>query len=491
MNSNAEQAAEQRKDPAWLATLPRKTAAAVESALRALPANLPAAGEDLPVVIAAWSLADPGVAAGLIEKWLGTVDGEGNLTPTCPVACQLAEWVAGRLPDPEPFLARIRPGLGRCVERELDRYDAQGMGLPLWSSATEALFPAEFAPGRFTVDLAILLSNEAAAFCRLAEGHAELDRALGDAEGVQRELDNWVMEDFWDPEAAVFLRHDEGAESALDFSPCGFLPLIWEESTNAMSESLRTRSAELDPAVWPARAWELFFALLLRTPHASVIGKMRRQGLPAGASPVEMAAWTVLAAGADAARKSFLAEVPGAARWADAHGRGIARGLLSTGVALVVAALGWGFIHREDRAGHSAADLERRARLACGDGAHARAAALYGQAARRGGAGPYFRYRQAGEWMHLGEFAAAEAAYREVQARAPDTFNARMNLALSVLRQGRREEALGIYRAVAEEPGVAPPPELVARARLAAELIERQIALDRAEPEERGTAPGR
>lgn len=470
------------KGSPWLDALPRQTAAGVQSALQALPKDAAAAGGELPVVLAAWSLADPEVAARLVAEWLGTADARGDLSPACPVVCQLTEWVAGRLPDPEPFLARILPGLARCVEREFDRYDAKGMGLPLWPSAAEAFFPAEFAPGRFTVDLAILLSNEAAAFCRLAEGHGDLDRATGDAEGEKRELDNWVLEDFWDKEISLFLRHDEGKESEPDASPCGFLPLAWEGLMDGMSESLRTRAAELDPAVWPARAWVLVFTLLLRTAHTSVIGRMRRQGLPAGASPAEAAAWTVLAAGADAARKPFLEHVPRAALWMDAHGRGIARGLVLAGAALAAVALVWGFSHREDRDGNAAADLERRARLACENGAHARAGVLYGQAARRGHRS-YFRYRQAGEWMHLGQFAAAEAAYREVLESAPGTANARLNLALSIWRQGRREAALEIYRTFSEEPDAAAHPELTARARLAAELIARQIALDREGPE--------
>lgn len=470
------------KKPVWRDALAGKAAAGVESAVPSLPTDAAAAGADLPVVLAAWSVADPGVAARLVEEWLGTADAAGDLSPACPVVCQLAEWVAGRMPDPEPFRARILPGLARCVEREFGRYDAKGMGLPLWPSAAEAFFPAEFAPGRFTVDLAVLLSNEAAAFGRLAEGQGDLDRAMGDAEGEKRELDNWVREDFWDKETSLFLRHDEGEPSVPDVSPCGFLPLVWEEAMDVMSESLRTRAAELDPAVWPARAWVLVFALLLRTSHASVIGRMRRQGLPAGASPVEAAAWTVLAAGADAARKPFLEQVPPAARWVDAHGRGIARGLLVAGAALAVGALGWGFLHREDRAGTDA-DLERRARLACESGAHARAGVLYGQAARRGH-GVYFRYRQAGEWMHLGQFAAAEAVYREILESAPGPSNVRLNLALSVWQQGRREEALEIYKAFSAEPDASAYPELAARARLAAELIERQISLDREGPEE-------
>ncbi|MGD9780796.1 MAG: hypothetical protein AB7V14_01440, partial [Kiritimatiellia bacterium] len=133
----------------------------------------------------------------------------------------------------------------------------------------------------------------------------------------------------------------------------------------------------------------------------------------------------------------------------------------------------------------SASEMERRARMACADGEHARAAALYGQAARQN-PGEYFAYRQAGEWMHLERFADAEKAYRAMLARDPGALNARMNLALAVLGQGRREEARDLFRALADGAEAEANPDLAARARLAAELVGKQIALDRAEPETQG-----
>ena len=459
-------------------SLSAKARGGVAAALASLPTGAAVAGDGLPLAVAAWRLADSEVAARLLEEWLATADAEGNLSPPCPVACQFAEWVAEALPDPEPFVARILPALARVLARAFDRYDVRGTGLPLWPSAAESLFPAEFAPGRFTVDLAVLLSNEASAFGRLADGRPEFVSALDLAEGERSELDDWLQENFWDEEASAFCRLDEGAESVPDLSPCGFFPLAWEARTEAMAEGLRARASELEPAGWPARAWALFFALLLRTPHHSVIARMRRKGLPAGASPLEEAAWAVLAAGADAARSLMVGDLPPAARWLDAHGRGIARGLLWGGAALLLALLGWGFFRRESRGAGDGAEIERRARLACADGDHARAAALYHQAARRGDV-PYFRYRQAGEWMHLEQYAEAEAAYREGLRLDPDAPNARLNLALAIVKQGRREEALELYRAFAAAPDAASHPELAARAQLAAELIGRQHALDR------------
>ena len=478
MKPKAESAQERSRCRAWLDALPAQAAKEASAALAALPADAASAGRHVPLAIAAWTLADPAVAATLLEEWLALADEHGNLEPACPVACQLAERVVEAWPDSEARISRLLPGLAKVLARAFASQDAGGTGLPRWSSAAEALFPAEFAPGRFTVDLAVLLSNEAAAFCRLAAGRAELDPACGEAEGEQRELDAWLKQTFWNEEVSAFDRLDEGAESRPDFSGCGFFPLVWEERTEAMSAGLRARAAELDASAWPARAWILFFALLLKTPHNSVVAQMRRGGLPAGAAPAERAAWTVLALGADAARATYLEAIPPAVRWLDAHGRALMRGAFACAAALLVVLLGRGIYRRENRGGGDVGELERRARLAAEEGEHARAAALYAKAARRGNAA-YFRYRQGGEWMQLEQYADAEAAYRDMLARAPDTPNARLNLALAVLKQGRREEALELYRAFAADPASASLPELAARARLAAELVERQLALDR------------
>ncbi len=445
-----------------------------------LPVAAAAAGAGLPLAIAAWGVTEPPVAARLVEEWLASAAGTGELAPSCPVVCQLTERVAEALPDREPFLARILPGLARYVERVFDRYDPAGTGLPRWPAPHEALFPAEYAPGRFTVDLAVLLSNEAAAFCRLAADHPELDGAIGAAEGEQRELDDWLRETFWDEEAAAFHRADPGRPSTPDLTPAGFFPLVWEGRTEPMATGLRGRLEEWAPAGCPARTWVLFFALALATPHNSVIAWMRRKGLPAGAEPLETAAWAVLLAAADRLRQEFTADIPPVARWCDAHGRRIARGLLAGGGLLVAGLLAWQVFHREDREPPAAAALEREARLACADGRHARAVLLYARAARTGPAA-YYLYRQGNEWMHLARFADAETAYRAALAREPDAPNARLNLALAVLRQGpaRRAEALALYRALAEDPAAATWPELADRARRAAELVGRQIALDR------------
>ena len=464
---------------AWLETLPHSARAEAKAALAALPTDAARAGEGLPLAIAAWILAEPTVAADLLEGWLATADAEGNLTPPSPVVCQWAERIADALPDPDVFRERIMPSLTKCLAREFERYDEKGTGLPVWPSAAEALFPAGHAPGRFTVDLAALLSNEAESFCRLAQGGKEVhSRALDNAEGEQRELDTWLKDTFWNEEESAFHRYDEGGESVLDGSPSGFIPLAWGGRTADMTEGLRVRAAVWDSSAWSARGWVLFFALLMRTPHNSVAAKMLRDGLPSGATPTERAAWGVLAAGAEQARAEYLGDVSRPVRWLDAQGGRIVRVGVWMAAAAFAVLLGWWVFHREGTPAIDLVEMERQARRASEEGRHGQAAAIYAQAAKLGNES-YFQFRQAGEWMRLGHYAAAEEVYRVLLEKEPGTPNVELNLALAVLNQGRQDEALGLYRGFAEGPGAGEYPDVAARARLAVELIESQMALDR------------
>ena len=480
METSERQGREEGPGREWLERLPAGEAPGAESALEGLPVDAEGAGEALPLAIAAWTLAEPAKAAELLEGWLAKSDAEGRLAPFCPVVCQWAERIAAGLAEPGPFRERALPGLARALRREMEACDPQGRGLPKWPEAGAAWAPGEWAPGRHTPDLAALLSNEAQAFCRLARGRGgEYADAADEAREEKWEIDEWLKNSLWDEEAAAFHRYEDGKESEPDLSPCGYVPLAWEALGEEKGEALRQRAAGIGPAGWTARGWVLFYALLLGTPHAGVAARMRRAGLPSGADAAEAAAWGVLAAGAAGYREKAFGEVPGAVRWLDANGRRLALGGAAAAVLLALALLARGLVLGEKAdGGVDLAEMERKGRLASEEGRHGDAAEIYADAARLGKA-ELFRYRQAGEWMRMGREAEAEEIYRELLEGEPGNPNARLNLALAVLRQGRRGEALRLYRDFASGPEAAEHPDLAERARLAAELLQRQIALDR------------
>lgn len=460
---------------AWLDSLPGAGVNEAEAALAALPRDAVSAGEDLPQVIGAWISADPAMAARLLEEWLATVGESAGWRPCFPVVCQWAERIAEKLPEADAFVERNLPGLARCIEGEFDRYDPKGTGLPHWPSPEEALFPEEQAEGVFTADLAVLLSNEARAFCRLArDRETEWGRVLDHVEGEQHELDTWLGQLFWDEADGVFLRLEEGGGRGLDDSPCGAVPLVWGGLSPDMADGLHAREDQWDPSAWPVRARELLLALLLSTPHGRMTARVVSAPWPGDLPAAPAAVRTVLAA---TVRTATAGKFPAAVHWLEAHGKGLARAGWGAAVLLMVSLLAWGVFQRESVGPDDIEGLERRAFQASAEGRHDRAAALYGQAARRGH-GAYYRYRQAGEWMRLGFHEEAEKVYRLLLEEEPGAPNPRWNLAVAVMKQGRRGEALALYRDLAEGPEAAAYPALAARARRAVELIERQMELD-------------
>ncbi|NLB65919.1 MAG: tetratricopeptide repeat protein [Lentisphaerae bacterium] len=465
---------------AWLESLPRAEAEAAAAALAALPRDAAGAGESLPLVIAAWRLVDPARAAALFEGWLDTMNEAGLLSPSFPVVCQWAEQILEAHPDAGELRQRWLPKLARYLEGAFDYYDASGTALPRWPVAAEALFPEEVAPGRITVDLAVLLWNETESFCCLArEDEDAYAKTFDLAEGEQRELTLWLNETFWNSETLQFHRAEDG-RNLPDESLCGIVPLVWGGRSAEVSEGLRARVSDWDAANWNARAQILFWALLLRTPHNTVLGRLMRDDLAEGASEVERAVWRIMVAGLEGARGGAVAPIPASARWLDRHGRRIALGAAGLALVLTLVLLGRGLVLREQTAGRDLALLEREARELAAAGQHERAAVRYGLAAKQGRAA-YFRYRQAGEWLRAGHPAEAERVYRRLLAERAESPNVRMNLALAVWRQGRRGEALELYRAFVADPAMAEYPGLIERARLAAVLAERQLELDRTE----------
>ena len=471
--------------PEWLRALSAADVRDVAAARAHLPTTAAAAGDALPAVVMAWLLLDPPQAMRLVEEWLASQDDAGCLRPAVPVVCLWVERIAAAWPPAVEWVPTLLPQLARCLKEAFACFDPRNTGLPRWPDAASALLPATFTPNGFGVDLAVLLANETAAFLRLAKDRPDLDEACNLAEGEMRELDGWLKDNFWDEEADAFLSLDEGNHVQRDLSPRGFFPLAWRSATEEMNAGLRGRAPVVLRQTWTPRAWLLLFVLLLPTPHGSIVAQMRRHRLPAGATPAEQAAWTVLTLGTAAARARYQQDIPRSAHWLDAHARQLWRALACGGLAALLLLLGWGYRQRH-RAAATPAEWEQQARLACAEDRHEAAAALYARAAARGPA-TYFLYRQAGEWFHAARYAEAEAVCRDILRREPDSPNVRLNLALAVLQQGRREEALAMYRALADELAISASPELAARAQLAVELLSRQLALDQpaAQPADR------
>lgn len=477
-----------------------------------LPRTSEEAGRDWPLAAWMWCRRDPKVAAQLLEGCLaaGRGGGEGGeeMTLLFPAVCQLAEQVSKRLPEGEgtEFLLRMIRGWGEGAEAWMDGYDREGRGLAVWPSAEQALFPAVWGKGRVSAELLVLLSNEISVVERHGVNAGVPARILDLLEGYRRELDEWLTGAFWNAETTEVQRYEPGQGLVADESPCGMFLLAWTGLRPEMTDAIRSRAPQ--GTGWTVRGWLWFLALMMDSPHRQVVARMLAEGIPAGATEREAVLGEAMVSWGRAQRTPlprWMGRMEGSAADAGKGGttfqangrRGKRRvrwgGLLC--VAAVAAAVGLagvgasiGSLWREG-ANHDSElllargtplEVERRARQLEEDGHPAEAAMLYADLVARGGDDArYYVYRLAVARMAEGDWAAAEALCNRLLAVDSSSPNVRMNRALCVLQGGRRAEALGAYRALAEDEQMREQfTDIAARAQLAVTLLEGQMRLD-------------
>jgi len=335
-------------------------------------------------------------------------------SPSQPTAAE----IASRLPEDEaaPWREEIGKAARQAVEEEIARLDPKHYGYPVWPRAEDALFPA--APGgkEGTCELAAFLVREAKALRELGAPSSVAD----DEEMALREM---LSSRLWDEEFLLFATPDG---DAADDTPGGYFPVLvggWEES-------VRDASAERAGEVFSSPFWTaegcVVFAVLAGEGRLAeaMAGTLRVRGKP------WREAWEMVAGRGRKRRKA-------AAR------------LVFAG-AVLAAALAGGAVFAALRGGKTAASGEAAARELCRKGDHAAAAALY---AASGDA--YGAFRAAGEWLHAGEPAKAEALYRELLASGEGGDAVRMNLALALSSAGKNDEAEALYREIEEAGGPA------------------------------------
>jgi hypothetical protein len=280
-----------------------------------------------------------------------------------------------------------------------------------------------------------MLSFEAAALRRLGAASAAAD----DEETALRDM---LASRVWNDGFLLFATPDGGQA---DLSPCGLFPLLLGGMDDEERSAALERAADVfaDAGAWTAEGAVVFALLADGDPFAEAAERRLR---PVGHPWAE--AWAMLATGKAEARRSASKRVA----WI---GGGMA-------AALAAAALWAG-----GRTGGGEAAEEEAAKELCRKGRHEEAAAAY---AELGGA--YGRFREAGEWLHAGEPTKAEPLYRALLAAGEGGDSVRMNLALSLHRAGKTEEARDAYRAIAEGGGPA-----AHAAGKAADILEDLLAL--------------
>ncbi len=483
--------------------------------------------DTLPLV-AAWRALDVAVARELLRAVFVAQADDGSLprgiTPTGAAGAELAPWpvfaqcvrlVEMREPLPA-FVEEMRPRLVRYLEWAFRRYDPQGEGRPRWPTAEEALTPETWDSGLCSADLAALLLAELDALRELGAPPDDMAALRLRAEPMVRAIPSF----FWDAAGNTFRdRYADGRFVARrTFSAVA--PLIWRDLTAvpAREIALRFQSGIIynessigvplweawpdDPAPPPAPARHQ--ALLLAGAELAgrrKIGRLLRDRLRAaletvdprrpiaprdfhGRQPAGAARWSLESA---ALTVQVLMVCPTVApeptgrkarwlHWMENHRMAIAGGLAAALLGVFWGVAFWfqnrkqppgpsiealvGLAHNHYKSGDYEAAVQRCRQIVgfWGDRQPPSIRILYGNALFR-----TQRYEEAGE------------QYRQAAADAEVGPIAAFNLAQTLIRLGRRQEALAAMDQLAREYA-ADFPDLAERARMTADFLREHLA---------------
>lgn len=417
--------------------------------MTALPETPEAAGVDWPLVCLAWRQVDDGRAAVFWRNGVLGVE-----TPW-PLVCQIRGMMSVNGEEDQELL----DALAGYIRRMLDRYDRDRLGIPTWPNAAESLFPSLFQQDCGALDLAALLLNELDAFLALTEeSHSPF--VLETAEMVAQErtaMVDWLEERRWDEDSLLFVLDQENEYLApmTDESPAGFFPIIWRKLPVAMGMGgVQRASNVLSQPTWTGRGWVVFYALLQATPYQGIRHQMLAMGLPqkADVSVAVAAAWAVFATEEPTGWRRHL--------------------LVITAACALLAVL---LIPLWQHLPVNVRTPEETARQFCTEGKHADAARMYAALALKEDR-DYFLFRQAGEYLHMQDNAAAMMLYDALTAESQRHPSVRLNQALAKYRQGDLRRARAMYERIAADAAVEYP-DSAAKAARAAELLQLPLSL--------------
>lgn len=378
-----------------------------------------------------------------------------------PVPFALATFIASRLPPPDAdaFLARQTPVWPMLLESLARRYDPDGTGFVQWPDPSDDLFPGLAHPDTIAADAAILVSNEARIYLDAADRLPNLRPASDIAQALLQDTDTTLLESLWDAENQCLLCTTPDRGVATDATARSLFPLIWRSLPRADGDAISAASASAFPVVGTPAAWILLVAFLSSTPYRRAFADACRVPLPPSATPAETAAHAALLAALAPPSRAPRALAPFARR-----------PVLAATAAVALLALLSALAFSLRRPSATPLPLAQQAREAAANGDHAAAATLFSLAAASASSADASRlaFAAANQLFLADDYPAAEAAYRAILADAPDTPSASLNLALTLLRQGRRADALALYRQIA---AASPSPDASSRASSAASYL--------------------
>jgi len=453
-----------------------------------------------------WSSVDPSVAADMVRTALSCQQSSGLIpaevsirgqalssSPALPLIAQAVNQVY-RTGKDRDFLEYALPKLEKYLFGILGHYGSKPDAPPQWQTPEEAWISETYDPEVLSADLSAFLVSEISAYLDLcADGKREGSRT--ELEKTQAALLKMLETFFWDPQQKCFPDRFRTGEVVERLTLSAFTPLLCVAlpprllsatlKTLDSASGLRTRQGfelwtrwEEDESTPPVTAlhqvvllhaqrrsgttqtFRRFKADLLKALTAqfeasqSLSRDLARPDPPSAMSPAAshpVSASLALETSSSTSSAGGDAKVPPILRWMDQH-RNMVLATAVGACVLAILAIVVFFIHKKRPPMASLSVTAGLAHQYYMEGHYDEAINIYEELLKSGGPKASLHFHLGNSCMRKGDHAEAEKHYRAVleEQREPQVL---MNLALSLFRQNRLEEAGLYYRQALRDYG--------------------------------------
>lgn len=465
--------------------------------------------DDLYAQVRAWSMIHPPMACALVKTVLSAQKEDGAIPrivrpdgfhdtqwAALPLLARSA-WVAWQAEPNREFHDYVMPRLHRYLTWAVSYFDPEWRGLPVWRDAREAWIPETHNPLVASVDLPSMLASELDALHDLARavpaGPSEQEAFHRYRASLGRTLSGF----FWNKAATMFQDRFPAGDHVIRLTLGATLPLLDttlpRDSLQPVAERLDYGGALRDPAgvrewsAWPDEPTPppvredhqlLVLDALLGAGERTVANRLRNDlatrhaAGPAQRLESSEAALRVVTLGKPVQPARPFAMISPILTWMDRH-RMMVLGSTLVFMLLVLAGILATFMLKRSLTVQSAETTLGLARRLYQEENFDAARRLLTEVVESGRSFPGVYLNLGNSEFRLGDYEAAEMAYRHEIRQDPNAVNASMNLALTLLYQQRTREAIPLYQDVTNRFRLAAP-QLAQQAALALRLLQEQ-----------------
>lgn len=403
-------------------------------------------------------------------------------------------WVAWQAEPNRTFYDDVMPRLQNYLLWAITYYDPEWRGLPIWRDAREAWTPETYNPLVATADLPSMLASELDAYRDLTRAVPAGPVVEDDLLRYRASLGRTLSGFFWNKDTTMFQDRFPAGDHVIRLTLSAALPLLdttlARDSLQPVAErlarggSLRDANGVREWSPWPddpapppiREAHQLLIMDALEGAGESEVAASLRQDLALrhtdetlrGLEPAE-ASLRVVTLGRPAQQAQPFAMVSPLLTWLDGHRIGVMVTALGLLVALLTGIV-MSYFFKRTVTSQSAQTSFGLARRLYQEQQYDEARDLLSEILDSGRKFP-------GIYLHLGniefrqgQWEAAETAYRTELKRDPNAVVAELNLALVLLQQQRKQEALSLYAGITNRYA-RPDPATARRAATAIRLL--------------------